>query len=837
MDSIGIHRQFPDDALPPEGHYSSREELRSAINAWAAPRGYAFVIKRSSKTANGRTHVIFNCDRGAGRIPSLSDRRQTTTRRTGCLFSVLAKESLCKTIWSLRHRPGPHFSQHNHEPSFSEVAHPTLRQLSRQEEITVNQLTNAGIAPKEIGSFLRITSNTLATQQDIYNCIAKGRRDLSKGQSNIHALADQLNDEGFWNRICLDESSRVTAVLFAHPKSLEYLKTYPEVLILDSTYKTNRFKMPLLDIVGVDACQRTFCIAFAFLSGEEEGDFTWALQALRSVYEDHNIGLPSVILTDRCLACMNAVSSCFPGSALFLCLWHINKAVQSYCRPAFTRGKDNPQGLGGESEEWKEFFNFWHEIVASTTEDIYNERLEKFKKRYLPDYINEVGYILETWLDLYKKSFVKAWVNTHLHFEQYATSRVEGIHSLIKLHLNHSQVDLFEAWRVIKLVLMNQLSQLEANQARQHISNPIRESRVLYSNIRGWISHEALRKVETQRERLLKEVPVCTGVFTRTLGLPCAHSLQPLLEQNQPLLLNHFHSHWHLRRPGSPQFLIEPRKQFDRLTASSTLPPTSTQREPSTFERIEKALQPKAPPKCSRCHQQGHMMTSKACPLRYKHLLQAPTQTSTIQAPTQASTTTHTITHTTARSVTRSLSPSSSSGSSIVSEIVAYTTTHTTTHTTTRVLSPPAARPGTVPAANAIAVPALRADDPRAIFQRYKEAREAWFTTLPRGAYKTNQQYRRAMGLPLRYSKVEYDWCLDYKQMGSHCKVGNGTRDWTKEEMMSYLDWDRAENDRVEQNVEIEMAEQPFSRRRGMQDIWDAAERDIMLQESIFQGR
>jgi DNA-binding CsgD family transcriptional regulator len=162
-----------------EGHCSSREEVRSAINAWTAPRGYAFVIKRSSKTANGRTHVIFNCDRGAGRIPSLSDRRQTTTRRKGCLFSVLAKESLCKTIWSLRHRPGPHFSQHSHEPSFSEVAHPTLRQLSRQEEITVNQLTNAGIAPKEIGSFLRINSNTLATQRDIYNCIAKGRRDLS----------------------------------------------------------------------------------------------------------------------------------------------------------------------------------------------------------------------------------------------------------------------------------------------------------------------------------------------------------------------------------------------------------------------------------------------------------------------------------------------------------------------------------------------------------------------------------------------------------------------------------------------------------------------------------
>jgi hypothetical protein len=43
--------------------------------------------------------------------------------------------------------------------------------------------------------------------------------------------------------------------------------------------------MPLLDIVGVDACQRSFCIAFAFLSGEEETDYIWALDRLHSMYE------------------------------------------------------------------------------------------------------------------------------------------------------------------------------------------------------------------------------------------------------------------------------------------------------------------------------------------------------------------------------------------------------------------------------------------------------------------------------------------------------------------------------------------------------------------------
>ncbi|KAJ3455262.1 hypothetical protein MRS44_013862 [Fusarium solani] len=824
MNPIDDTRCFPDDVLPPEGEFGSREELAMAINAWAAPRGYAFAVKSSWKTPNGRTGVIFNCDRGAGRAPSSSKARQrrTGTRRTGCLFSVIAKESLCKTIWSLRHRPGADFNHHNHEPSLTQVAHPIHRQLSCSDESTVHQLANAGVAPKDIRSYLQMNSDTLATQQDIYNCIKRGKRDLARGQSNIHALADQLKSEGFWSQIRIDKSNRVVAVFFAHPKSLGYLKSYPEVLILDCTYKTNMYKMPLLDIVGVDACQRSFCIAFAFLSGEEEADFIWALGQLRYLYELHSIALPTVILTDRCLACMNALSSlsCFPESPSLLCLWHINKAVLSYCMPAFTRDKGNPQG----HEEWKAFYGSWHEIVASTTEDIYNERLEKFKERYLPEYLNEVGYILETWLDLYKERFVKAWVQQHLHFEQFVTSRAEGIHQLIKSHLKTSQTDLFEAWRIIRLVISNQVAELEANQVKQQTTTPVELSGVLYGNIRGWISREALRKVEVQRKRLLGELPACTGVFTKTLSLPCAHALQPLLEQKQPLQLHHFHSHWHLQRSGTPQLIIEPHKQFDRLAANSTLPPTSTQREPSLFELVEKAAQPKAPPKCSRCHEHGHNMRSKACPLRYEHLLPAPTQTST---------TTHTTTHISTRSVTRSLSPSSPSGASIVSETI--TTTHTTTYTTTQVLSPPTATPSTtIPAATATAAPTLRADDPRAIFQRYKEAREAWYATLPQGAYKTNQQYRKAMRLPIRYSKAEYDWCLDYKQMGRHCKAGSSIRDWTKEEMMSYLDWDKAENERVEQNVGIEMAEQPFSGRRGMRDIWDAAERDLEVQERWY---
>lgn len=795
MDSNQDPEHFSEDCLPPEGIYSSREEVLTQINAWAAPRGYAFVVGRSRKTANGRQSIVFACDRGAGRIPELSDTRQrlTSTRRTGCAFSVIAKESLCKTRWTLKHRDGSQYNTHNHMPSLHLTAHPTHRQLSNKDRSLVQGMANAGIAPREIRSYLRSQSDTLATQQDIHNCIAQGKRELMKGQSSIHALANELDKEGFWSRMRLDQNNRVTDVFFAHPRSLAYLKSYPDLVILDCTYKTNKYRMPLLDIVGVDACQRSFCIAFAFLSGEEEGDYIWALERLRSMYELCGAILPSVILIDRCLACMNAVARCFPIAVSLLCRWHANKAVLRYCLPTFTQGGENPQGI----EEWKEFYNYWHRIIATHDERTYHETLTSFKTKYTKSNTREVGYIMETWLDLYKEKLVAAWTNQHLHFENVVTSRGEGIHQLIKMHLKTSQLDLFEAWRSIKLAILNQISELEANQANQQIRTPIELSGVLYSNIRGWVSHEALRKVEKQRKQLSEECPPCTGLFTKSLGLPCSHILKPLIQQKQPLQLYHFHQHWHLQREGTPRILIEPFYQVNQivLTQQAT---TSTQREPCAFEGVEKLVQPKAPPKCSKCHQIGHRMTSMICPLRYDYLLQDSTSKATsIVGPAAVPIAAITAVATTA----------------------ATTAATTSTATSTATITSPS-----------LTAPILQYNHPYSIFQRYQAARSAWYATQPQGALRTNQLYRKAMGLPQRYSKASYQWCIDYKQMGQYYISSNGRREWTKEEMMSYLDWDKAEDERVERSVGAEMADKPFSSRRGMQDIWDAAARAIANQ-------
>jgi hypothetical protein len=127
-----------------------------------------------------------------------------------------------------------------------------------------------------------------------------------------------------------------------------------------------------------------------------------------------------------------------------------------------------------------------------------------------------------------------------------------------------------------------------------------------------------------------------------------------------------------------------------------------------------------------------------------------------------------------------------------------------------------------------------RYDSPQAIYGRYVAARSAWYAAQPAGSIKTNQQYRRAMGLPLRYDKKSYDWCRDYKQMSQRCITLTGSREWTKEEMMAYLDWSEAEDECVENLVAEEMGDDPLgNKRRGVEDIWRSVVQDSREQQAM----
>lgn len=164
----------------------------------------------------------------------------------------------------------------------------------------------------------------------------------------------------------LDEEGRITLLLFAHPESLILLKRYPEVLLMDSTYKTNRFRMPLLDILGSTGLGHTFYAAFVFLSSEIESDYTAALQMLLKVMTVRNIKQPGVIVTDQDQGLMNAIQSTFPHAANLLCGWHINNNVLSHSR------KLRVYDSGSKEED--SFMSLWRGVVSASSIDDYERR-------------------------------------------------------------------------------------------------------------------------------------------------------------------------------------------------------------------------------------------------------------------------------------------------------------------------------------------------------------------------------------------------------------------------------------------------------------------------------
>jgi hypothetical protein len=78
---------------------------------------------------------------------------------------------------------------------------------------------------------------------------------------------------------------------------------------------------------------------------------------------------------------------------------------------------------------------------------------------------------------------------------------------------------------------------------------------------------------------------------------------------------------------------------------------------------------------------------------------------------------------------------------------------------------------------------------------------------------------------------------MDYKQMGRCCITPAGSREWTKEELMAYLDWDKLETDRIEARVARETdGGRILSRERGMGHLWEMAQQDIDEQEASRLG-
>ncbi|KAI5652273.1 hypothetical protein M9H77_29460 [Catharanthus roseus] len=86
-----------------------------------------------------------------------------------------------------------------------------------------------------------------------------------------------IRDYTVFYRNC-EDSNMLNDIVVAHPTSIEMLRTWPYVLIMYTTYKTNKYNMPLLEVVGMTPIDKNFTVASAFMRNEQATTYRWVLQ-------------------------------------------------------------------------------------------------------------------------------------------------------------------------------------------------------------------------------------------------------------------------------------------------------------------------------------------------------------------------------------------------------------------------------------------------------------------------------------------------------------------------------------------------------------------------------
>jgi hypothetical protein len=124
---------------------------------------------------------------------------------------------------------------------------------------TIQQLTRIGVEPRRISAaVLSQNPSTLITRADIYNERFRDRQEHLGDYPPLEALLDELKGDGYWIVKWSEANGHLEFLFFASSPQVELMQWYPDILLMDSTYKTNPYGMPLLHFGGTSPMNSFF---------------------------------------------------------------------------------------------------------------------------------------------------------------------------------------------------------------------------------------------------------------------------------------------------------------------------------------------------------------------------------------------------------------------------------------------------------------------------------------------------------------------------------------------------------------------------------------------------
>ncbi|KAI3977395.1 hypothetical protein MKX01_000308 [Papaver californicum] len=517
-------------------------ETRKELIDWAKETGRevgTVIVTKKSDFVTGRTpRLLLGCERAGKYRPRKpgaerkGGKRKSTTKLCGCPFLMRGLYQLgTPDKWKVKVVCG----RHNHPLVGHVEGKSGMGRLTVEERKIVEEMSASGLKLKQALTVIKSRNPTNAsTIRHVYNARATLRKIETREKSQMHQLINDLQDNAYleWRRYN-EDADAVKDLFWAHPESVQLAKCFPHVFLVDSTYKTNRFKRSLFEIVGVTSTDQTYSVCFTLMEEEKEDDYVWALEKFRALL-DRNV-LPSVIVTNPELPLISGLEKVFPTTKLLFCRWHISKDIRSMAKKEIA-----------DTETFTKFVDRWQELMVAPSESEYDSCLRQLESDFF-DAQTLLSYVKDVWLNPFKDRFVAAWTDLYVHLGNTSTNRAEGAHSRLKKQLNAANYDIQGMWKAMHPLINLQFTDIKASFEVSMKELQERHKVGILREVIGAISIAAMDYILKEKKRGgYKELDAdaCGCVLRRTHGLPCAHELIEYEVEGRAIPLSSIHSIW-----------------------------------------------------------------------------------------------------------------------------------------------------------------------------------------------------------------------------------------------------------------------------------------------------
>lgn len=437
----------------------------------------------------------------------------------------------------------------NHNTDAQTYRHyPENMRLQPEEKEVVNEMLKCGANKQMIkNNLMKKRGGRPVTLKSIHNMATKVHQEIHQlvaDETELQKLLENMQKiPNARVRVAVDENNELLSIFFQDERMAMLFDKFPELILIDATYKLNKRRIPLFVILIVDGNGESEIACLWFLKSESIECISPMIDAFQEL--NPSWAKTKVIISDKDMAERTVFSEKFNGIQLQICLFH---ALRNFNREITTvKRKITVQ----QREQVLELLMKMAYSRSSAEYDKLYQDLLQMKLPMVTEYFNLNWHPIKSEWTLHGKN---EWNN----YMNYTNNRVESLNQKLKIIGTHyaSMLDFFDnivqSYAVISSEKDIKVVKQSMKIARVRFDDMTLKkfNELLTPYVFDKLAHEyeRMNKVQftTRRDggavmnygefqEIFARSDSCTCGFFKTMNLPCRHVFQYLKEENADL--------------------------------------------------------------------------------------------------------------------------------------------------------------------------------------------------------------------------------------------------------------------------------------------------------------